>query len=135
MAIGVAALTIVIVAMLGRERSASTPSTAKQVDAELALTDARIASGRLVGPGSDEALDHLLAARSIDAEHPGVRERLRLLAAKFQQLADQAGAAGSLAEAAAHLQAILVLEPDNAAAAARVTEIEEQILARQRRRP
>ena len=103
-----------------------------KVDTEIALADERIAAGRLVGTGGDEALDHLLAAKALDPEHAKVKDRLATLARKFEQLADQAVASGSLAEAAAHLQTVLLAEPGNEAAAQKMADIEQLILAKQR---
>ena len=108
------------------------PSVATRVTAELAIADDRIAAGRFVAAGGDDALAHLQAARSLDPKHPGVRERLRMIARKYEDLAAQAFAADSLAEAASHLQTVLAAEPDNAAAAARLKEIEDRMLIQQR---
>jgi len=111
----------------------ATESVESKVEAELAIADQRIAAGRLVGAGGDEGLDHLLAAKALDAKHPKVTERLGMLARKFEELAEQAIAAGSLAEAAAHLQTVLLAEPDNEAAAKKMAEIEQQMLDKQRK--
>jgi serine/threonine protein kinase len=107
-------------------------TTASRLDAALALADARVADGRLVAPDGDAALDHLLAARAIAPADEGVHLRLRSLADKFTELATQATAADSLAEAAAHWQAVLVIDPADATAAARMDEIEQAMLTRQR---
>ncbi len=102
------------------------------VDSELVLADQRVAAGRLVGAGGDEALDHLMKARALDAHHTGVIQRLDHLARTFEKLAEDARAADSLPEAAAHLETVLEIEPTNAAAAGRLKDIEQQMLARQR---
>ena len=111
-----------------------TDDTHAKVEAEIATADQRIAAGRFVAPGGDEALDHLLVARKLDPEHAGVHQRLAAIARKFEQLAEEARAAGSLAEAAAHLQTVLVIEPNNAAATTKMNEIEQEVLARQRKK-
>jgi len=107
-------------------------SVAAKVEAEIAKADRRISEGRLVAEGGDDALDHLLAARALDPANPGVRERLHAIADKYQQLADQALAAASLTEAAAELQTVVSAEPDNAAAVAKMREVEDMILSKQR---
>ncbi len=140
-AAAVVALGIGLALMLsmgGGDSRAQTPtadSPAKTIERELAIADERIAAGRLVAPGGDEALDHLLKAKAIDPKHPAVSERLSMLARKFEQLADQALAAGSLAEAATHLQTVLLAEPDNAEAAKKMAEIEQKMLEKQREVP
>jgi len=103
-----------------------------QLDAELTIADRRIESGRLVGAGGDEALDHLLKARTLDPEHPGVKQRLDALARTFERLAEEARAADSLAEAAAHFETVLIIEPANPTATARLLEIEQRVLDKQR---
>ncbi len=139
-AVGVAcgAIAIVAVLMLGGRRSGSeAPDSNLQakVQAELAIADQRIADGRFVAPGGDEALDHLLTARALDPTHRGVQDRLAAIARTFETLADQALAVGSLAEAAAHLQTVLIVEPANTVAGAKMNEIEEKILNQQRAKP
>jgi serine/threonine protein kinase len=129
---GIAAL----VSMGGDSRAqTAAESPARTIERELAIADERIAAGRLVAPGGDEALDHLLKAKALDPKHPKVADRLSMLARKFEELADQALAAGSLAEAAAHLQTVLLAEPDNAAAAKKMADIEQQMVAKQREAP
>jgi hypothetical protein len=83
----------------------------RSVAAHLAAADARLAEGRIAG-GGDAALDHLVAARGLDAADPAVRERLRLVADKLEQLADLALARGDFAEAAVHLTAATQAAPD-----------------------
>jgi hypothetical protein len=116
----------------GTEVATSEASVATRVDAELATADQRISEGRVVAGGGDDALAHLLAARTLDPHNAAVRDRLHAIAGKYQQLADQAIAAGSLAEAAAELQTVVAAEPDNAGAAAKMREIEDKILRKQR---
>ena len=139
-AVGVACGAIAIVAVLmlgggGSGNNAPSASLQAKVDAEVAIADQRIAEGRLVAPGGDEALDHLLAARTLDPTDRAVHDRLEMIARKFEQLADQALQAGSLVEAAAHLQTVLLAEPTNTAVAAKMNEIEEKILQQQRTNP
>jgi serine/threonine-protein kinase len=119
----------------GETTTNKTDDVAAKVEAELKIADERIASGRLVAPGGDEALDHLLSAKALDPKHAKVNERLGMLARKFEQLAEQAIAAGSLAEAAAHLQTVLLAEPENEAAAKKMAEVEQQMLEKQNEAP
>lgn len=127
---GAALAGVIAAALVIRFRGS--PDRAAKVRAELALADERLAAGRVVAPDKDGALDHLLAARALDPDDPGVRERLDAIARKYEQLANEAFAAGSLPEAAAHLQTVLVIEPHNEAASAKMNEIEAEILVRQR---
>ena len=106
--------------------------TAAKVATQLRIADERIASGKLVAPGGDDALEHLVEARRLDPANTAVAERLHVLAREYEQLADQARTAGSLAEAAAHLQVVITAEPDNKAAATKMQEVEAAMLARQR---
>jgi hypothetical protein len=135
-AVVIAILGIVVIAATRSAKSTAgghvSVQTSQKLDAELALADARIAAGRLVAPGGDEALDHLLAARTLDPTNPGVRKRFGMLARTFEHLADEAISLGSLAEAAAHLQTVLIAEPDNASAARKMADVEQQMLERQR---
>lgn len=101
------------------------------VEERLAQADARMREGRLTGPGGDQALDHLLAARSLAPDDPRVRDRLASLADAFERLADGAIAAGDLAEAATHLQAAINAQPDRAAAVAKLRDVEQRARDRQ----
>lgn len=101
-ALVVVAIVAYLTARLQAERS---------VDAHVAAADARLADGRLAG-GGDSALDHLVAARGLRPGDPAVRERLRLVADKLEELADRALARGDYAEAAVHLTAATQAEPD-----------------------
>jgi serine/threonine protein kinase len=140
---GAVAVAIAIVALLvssGRGSGSVSPDASgsgihAKVQSQLAIADERIAAGRFVGPGGNEALDHLLAARALDPADPGVRDRLGAIARKFEHLADQALAADRLEEAAVDLQAVLMVEPNNEAAANKMNEIEAKILKRQRAKP
>ncbi len=134
----VAGVAIAVVIVVGRgssvgpsEQTEPTAVTSK-IDAEIAIADQRMAAGRFVATGGDEALDHLLAARALDPTHRGVRDRLQAIAQRFQHLADEAVASNSLDEAAAHVETVLAADPTNAAAAAQMREIETKILERQR---
>ncbi len=128
-AVGAACVAIAAIAFFAlRDRGSD---LAAKVQAQLAIADERTTAGLLVAPGGDDALAHLLAARQLDPSNAGVGERLHALARTYEQLADQAIAADSLAEAAVHLQVVLSAEPDNAAAARKMKEVEAKILARQ----
>jgi hypothetical protein len=83
----------------------------QHIHAHLASADERLADGRLAG-GGDSALDHLVAARGLRDEDPRVRERLRLVADKLEELADGALARGDYAEAAVHLTAASQADPE-----------------------
>ncbi|MHB8419206.1 MAG: serine/threonine-protein kinase [Myxococcales bacterium] len=87
------------------------------VGVELAAVDARMDQGRLVGPGGDEALDHLLAARRLGGDRPEVARRARALADVLVRLARDADAHGEKAEGAAKLQAALLADPGRASIA------------------
>jgi hypothetical protein len=101
----------------------------QQLDAHVASADERLADGRLAG-GGDSALDHLVAARGRRPDDPRVRERLRLVADKLEELADRAFARGDYAEAAVHLTAASQAEPARRRIHVRLGEI-----ARMRGRP
>jgi hypothetical protein len=94
----------------------------QKLDAHLALADERLAEGRLAG-GGDTALDHLVAARTLGPDDARVRERLRLVADKLEELADVALARGDWAEAAVHLTAASQAEPQRRSVHLRLGEI------------
>ncbi|HUS31465.1 MAG TPA: protein kinase [Kofleriaceae bacterium] len=125
----VIAIVVVVVALAG---GAKRDEAAAKVDAQLRIADERIAAGKLVAPGGDDALEHLLEAKRLAPANKGVADRLHKLAREYEQLADQAIAAGTFAEAAAHLQVVLSAEPDNKAAAAKMKDVEAHMLERQR---
>ncbi|MBI3183923.1 MAG: protein kinase [Myxococcales bacterium] len=93
----------------------------------IALADERIASGRLVGAGGDEALDHLLEARKARPDDPRALERVRSLADKFEELGQLALSREDRAEAAVHFEASLKADPGRAKPAQRLEEIEKWI--------
>jgi hypothetical protein len=130
---GVAAGALAIVFLLalrggdGAEpESANTPS---EIDRLVLLADERIVEGRLVGPGGDTALDHLLSAKKLAPNHEGTKKRLAQLADTFEKLADGAIEAGEDAEAAAHLQSALNADPEREHAVRKLREIEERFRA------
>jgi hypothetical protein len=112
-ALGVAALVVALAARTAELRA---------VDAHVAQADALLAEGRLAG-GGDAALDALTAARSLQPDDPRVRERLRLVADKLEELADAALARGDFAEAAVHLTAAGQAEPERKSVHVRLGEI------------
>jgi hypothetical protein len=125
----IAAICVVIVAagaglgyFFGTERKDDSALNAK-----IALADQRLAAGRLAGPGGDEALDHLLAAKVLKADDARVKERLTALADKFEQLGDMALTRGDSAEAAAHYQGAVLADPRRTKPAQRLKEIEERV--------
>jgi hypothetical protein len=93
-----------------------------EIDAHVSSADERFADGRLSG-GGDSALDHLVAARSLRPHDPAVRERLRLVADKLEELADRALARGDYVEAAVHLAAATQAEPERKRLHVRLGEI------------
>jgi tRNA A-37 threonylcarbamoyl transferase component Bud32 len=103
--------------------------------AQLAAIDERVASGRLVGPGGDTALDHLVAARQIHADAVGVNERGRLLAEKFEVLGDALLATGNEAESMAYFQAATQADPDHRSALDKLEKARAALKARSAARP
>ncbi len=96
--------------------------TRRALEREIHVADERLAEGRLAG-GGDAALDHLVAARSIRPGDPRVRERLRLLADKLEELAESALSRGDYAEAAVHLTAASQADPARRSVHVRLGEI------------
>ncbi len=97
-----------------------------RVARELALVDQRMDHGRLVGPGGDEALDHLAIARRLEPQDPEVRRRSQALSDVLVRLARDAQAHGDRAELAAKLQAALLADPGRAALAQELQTLNEQ---------
>lgn len=102
------------------------------VSAAIGRADERIASGRLVGPGGDEALDILVQARQARPGDPRVLQRLHALAAKFEQMGDDALERGNAADAAAHFQAAVSAEPQRASSTQKLKDVEGQVRAASR---
>ncbi len=94
--------------------------------AQLELVDQRMDQGRLVGPGGDEALDHLLAARRLDVADAAVVQRGRALADVLVRLAHDARAHGENADVAAELQAALLADPGRAALEKELSQLDEE---------
>ncbi|HUS63681.1 MAG TPA: hypothetical protein VMZ28_04020 [Kofleriaceae bacterium] len=128
-AAGAAVLTILALILVPSGDSAAGGPSA--VDEHLVQADARMRDGRLTGPGGDQALDHLLAARKLAPDDARVHDRLAALADTFERLADGAIAAGDLAEAAAHLQAAINAQPDRATATTKMRDVEQRARDRQ----
>ena len=130
-----AALAVVVVILLRRDdpRAVSPPPKphAAAIETHLQVAATRIAEGKLVGPGGDTALDHLLAAKHLAPEHPDVLRSLGSLADTFELLGDGALASGDLAEAAAHLQAALAAAPDRRSVADKLRQAETRARALQ----
>ena len=135
--LGVAAAAIGAVVILviatrgggdGKPAKPSPPATTNQpeVDKHLNAAASRIADGKLVGPGGDAALDHLLAAKALAPTDPQVLAQLAALADKFEKLGDGALAANDLAEAATHYQAAITAEPDRASAKTKLADVENR---------
>ncbi len=129
-----AAVTIAIIVMAvgGSSDSADADAAPSALEERLVQADTRMREGRLAGPGGDQALDHLLAARKLAPEDARVRDRLGVLADTFEQLADGALAAGDLTEAAAHLQAAVNAQPDRGAAVTKLRDVEQRVRDQQR---
>ncbi len=100
----------------------------------LVTADARIETGRLVGPGGDFALDHLHAALTLEPEDPRVRARLETLATTFERLGELALQRGDHAEAAVHLQAALQAAPLRTSAQEKLTAVETAVREHSRKR-
>jgi len=97
-----------------------------RVARELALVDERMDHGRLVGPGGDEALDHLTLARRLKPQDPAVSQRSRALSDVLVRLARDAQAHGDRAELAAKLQAALLADPGRAGLAQELQALNEE---------
>ncbi|MDQ3264722.1 MAG: protein kinase [Myxococcota bacterium] len=102
--------------------------------AHLVTADARIDTGRLVGPGGDFALDHLNAALALEPADPRVRSRLEALATTFERLGELALQRGDHAEAAVHLQAALQAAPQRTSAQEKLTAVETAVREHSRKR-
>jgi tRNA A-37 threonylcarbamoyl transferase component Bud32 len=98
----------------------------QRVARELALVDERMDHGRLVGPGGDEALDHLTLARRLKPQDPEVSRRSQALSDVLVRLARDAQAHGDRAELAAKLQAALLADPGRAALAQELQALNEE---------
>ena len=134
-AVTAAALAIVVVILIRRDDPTTVSSPPKPhagaIDTHLQIAATRISEGKLVGPGGDTALDHLLAAKQLAPTHPDVLRSLGSLADTFELLGDGALASGDLAEAAAHLQAALAAAPDRRSVADKLRQAETRARERQ----
>jgi hypothetical protein len=97
------------------------------IAAKIELADKRLKEGRFVGPGGDQALDILLAAKQLSPEDPRVTKRLKAIADRFQKLADNAIADNSLDEAATLLQVVITADPSRDGARQKIEEIEKSV--------
>jgi hypothetical protein len=97
-----------------------------RVARELALVDQRMDHGRLVGPGGDEALDHLATARLLEPRDREVQRRSQALADVLVRLARDAQAHGDRPELAAKLQAALIADPSRTALAQELEALNEE---------
>lgn len=129
-AVGVAGIIVAVVLATrgGGAKPAPPKPTVNQaeVDRHLSAAASRISDGRLVGAGSDSALDHLLAAKQLAPDDPQVKAQLSALAETFEKLGDGAAKANDLAEAAAHFQAALSAEPGRTAAKTKLEAVENR---------
>jgi hypothetical protein len=107
----------------------------KALDEQLERYDAQVASGALSGPGGDTALDHLVAAQSMAPNDARVRERAKSLGQVFELLADKALARGDDAEAAVHLQALLLADPQRPGIAEKLKAAEARVKDRSKPKP
>ncbi len=146
--LGAIAVAAVVVLIILARRDQATPdatpppavvakpdATAVEVKNHLQTAASRVTEGKLVGPGGDTALDHLLLAKRVAPDDPEVIRNLAALANTFEQLGDGAIAADDLAEAAAHLQAALTAEPGRESAAKKLQDVEARVRERQKKRP
>ncbi|MBK7860352.1 MAG: protein kinase [Archangiaceae bacterium] len=129
------ALAAVLVLTLGGWGLAGVWSKARELSAHLTWYDERVASGALSGPGGDTALDHLAAARALSPQDGRVLQRSQSLGQVFQLLADKALARGDDAEAAVHLQALLLADPDRPGVADKLKAAEARVRDRSKPRP
>ncbi len=105
-----AAVIVALLFMGGRYLAGGRGAEEAAFVQQLVLADQRIAAGRLSGPGGDEAVDHLLAARGLRPEDPRLTDREEALLETFERLARAASNRGDEAEAAAHRRAALLLK-------------------------
>ncbi len=101
--------------------------SSRALEGHLERFDAQVASGALSGPGGDTALDHLVAARALAPADPRVRERSKGLAHVFEVLANKALERGDDAEAAVHLQALLLADPQMPGVAEKLKATEARV--------
>jgi serine/threonine protein kinase len=107
----------------------------RELTAHLDCFDERVASGALSGPGGDTALDHLAAARTLAPADTRVRERSRSLGDLFALLANKALQRGDDAEAAVHLQALLLADPSRPDVEAKLKAAEARVRDRAKAKP
>lgn len=98
------------------------------------VADERLRAGRLVAPGGDSALDHLLAARALRPGDTRVLARLEMMADTFESLGRRAMARGDLQEAAAHLSGVVRADPGRDWARAELERVESRRRAEEVRR-
>ncbi len=98
--------------VLVSRRAAPPPARAGRgaAAAHIAAADRRMSEARLVGP--DCALEHLLEARKLALNDPGVATRLSLLADTLEALGSRALARGDVDEAGVHLISARDAAPD-----------------------
>lgn len=129
------AAALLIGGSLGGWVAAGTLSRSRELQAHLDRFDDRMASGSLSGPGGDTALDHLTSARAVAPEDPRVRERSEQLGKVFEVLAEKALARGDDAEAAVHLQALLLADPSRPGVKQKLDEAEARVRGRGKPKP
>lgn len=125
---GAAAVVLAVVVMLTAAGLFATESSAEQALVErLGRYEQSVRDGRLTGPGGDTALDHLVAARGQAPDDERVRQKVAELAKLFSMLADKAIARGDFAEAAVHLEAVVLVDPSDAEARRKLTDAEARV--------
>jgi serine/threonine-protein kinase len=123
---GIAAVSLAAVAAT-LVMGISANSRSRALEDQLARYDAQVAAGSLAGPGGDTALDHLVAARQLAPQDGRVKDRAKSLATLFETLADRALTRGDDAEAAVHLQGLLLADPGRPGVTDKLKEAEARV--------
>ncbi|MBL8953862.1 MAG: protein kinase [Myxococcaceae bacterium] len=124
-----------LVTGVGAALGTSAFSRSRELGGHLERFDERMTSGSLSGPGGDTALDHLTAARALAPDDSRVAERSASLGKVFELLAEKALARGDDAEAAVHLQALLLADPSKPGVEAKLKETEARVRGRNKPKP
>ena len=129
------AVALLVGGSLGGWAAAGSFTRSRELTGHLVKFDERVASGSLSGPGGDTALDHLTAARALAPDDARVRERSTSLGTVFELLAQKALARGDDAEAAVHLQALLLADPSRPGVEEKLKATEARVRDRNKPKP
>lgn len=110
-------------------------SRSRELGAHLDRFDERMTAGSLSGPGGDTALDHLQLARAVAPGDARVLERSAALGKVFELLAEKALARGDDAEAAVHLQALLLADPSRPGVEEKLKATEARVRGKNKPKP